>query len=191
LGLSRQHCPYCALPLTKFACRADDCDDNPITGFHPRRVIVVIARAMCIGAPRFSLLVHGNPACRREREVMLCESTGTDIAMPEYPHIRTRYWFSCLDCESGQLDAARLRTRSTFPACLSHYLLCCFIVHACMYAWTVDGRNRCIPYQRSGVLTEDDNFFSIPPLFLSSLSLAYLTRFWGTVCPARYAGCEE
>lgn len=70
---------------------------------------------------------------------MLCESRcygRCDAGI--HLHIRTRYWFSCLDCEHGQHDTARLRTRFTFPAYLSHYLLSCFIIHTRMYAWTAD-----------------------------------------------------
>ena len=66
-----------------------------------------------------------------------------------YLHIRTRFCFSCLDFGCGQPDTARLRTRFTFPSCLSHYLLCC--VHTCMHARSTDARNLSIPYQRFDV----------------------------------------
>lgn len=102
---------------------------------------------------RFSLLVHGNLVCGRGMGVMLCESSAPDVAMPEYTFICGPGFGSLtfLDCGRGQLDAARLRTRFTFPACLSHFLLYCFIIHTRMYDWTTDTRNRCIPYRRSDI----------------------------------------
>ncbi|KAH9006244.1 hypothetical protein EDB86DRAFT_2872665 [Lactarius hatsudake] len=129
--------------------------------------------------------MHGNPACRRRREVILCDYGATygryDAGM--HLHIRTRYWFS-LDCEdsSTQLGCEHV---SRFRRCLSHYLLCCFI-HVCMHGLLTLGivvLGSVIHHTNVLIFTHrrlpwfSDNLFS-GPLFLTSLSLPDSEALW-------------
>jgi len=199
MELGRRHCAYCALPLAKFTCRADDylnpnadfyraadCHhNNPNTDdFFPSCVIVVIEWACAFGASRFLLLVHvlvhGNPTCRRGRGFMLADLVFRTLGCRNAPSYTDPYWISYLDyldCGCRQLDAARLRTRFTFPAYLSYFLLCCFITHTRMYAWTADTRNRRIPLQG---LLKDNPGSEITFLFRASFifTFAISTRFY-------------
>ena len=147
MGLGRQHCSYRTLSLNKSTCCADDRhnspnndpNNNPITGFYPNWVTVVIAwagrrvvRCLCVTTRH---AVEGGRLCYVNLLVrtLRCRNSYTD------PVFLLGHSLTQLGCE----HVSRFRR-----ACHITFSVASSSIYA--YAWTAES---CIPYTNLLTLT--------------------------------------